>query len=208
MIIGLTGLPGCGKDTAAQMLMLYGGYQPIGFSDSLKYCVADLFDYDYEMLQATTMEQRDIRSTIDYRYGKTPVKILEEVGLKMREVYPMIFVDNTLNSLTGENPVVITDLRYPNEAEAIRARGGQVWRITRGPNPDWVENLRASQTMSYHEIINPRSDFLWDVVSQEYIHEAQWRMACSDMYFDVEIKNDGTLEEFEETLKGLATIGQ
>lgn len=199
MIIGLCGLPGCGKDTAANVLKTRMGYEPMGFSDSLKRTVADLFGYRYEMLQARTLEDREIRSSIDHRYNKTPVKILEEVGLKMREVYPEIFLNKTLDSIRHSDCAVITDVRYPNEVDAIIERGGQVWKIERGELPLWVEKLRATHVRSNHNI-DPNSFCLWDADSNSHIHEAQWRLQCSDMdeRFTHVIQNDGTQEEFED----------
>ena len=196
MIIGLCALPNAGKDTAADVIKSEFDFNVVGFSDSLKRVVSHLFDYDYEMLHALTEEDRKIRSTVDPRYNKTPVSILEDVGLKMRQVHPLIFVNKTLMDNVGKD-IIIKDVRYPNEIRAIKEAGGQVWKIKRGPDPSWLTSLRNNNILSVdHGILVQHLG--------EEIHEAQWRLQCSDVdkEFDFTISNDYSLEVFQETVKG------
>ena len=71
---------------------------------------------------------------------------------------------------------IITDTRFPNEAQAIKDRGGITIRIIR---PDFVENILTGEK------------FLVKVHRQE--HESE--TALDNYKFDYEIQNDGTIAE-------------
>jgi len=45
-------------------------------------------------------------------------------------IHPEIWIMATLRRIEGAADAVVTDVRFNNEAEAILARGGEVWRIT------------------------------------------------------------------------------
>ena len=42
--------------------------------------------------------------------------------------------------LSTSDDIVISDVRFPNEIEAIHRAGGKVIRIKRGPEPDWYQD--------------------------------------------------------------------
>lgn len=88
-------------------------------------------------------------SSFDWEYAKKEPEVrrlLQALGVACRNrIGPDVWVDavmrqyDELQSTPNPDmpgfsqivPVVITDVRFPNEAEAIIARGGQVWRIER-----------------------------------------------------------------------------
>jgi hypothetical protein len=45
-----------------------------------------------------------------------------------------IWIDAALNGLDPQGRYVVSDARFPNEAEAIKSRGGVVWRVIRRNN--------------------------------------------------------------------------
>lgn len=57
---------------------------------------------------------------------------LQNLGAGAREVLGEdVWVNHVLNRLNPLGWYVITDVRYPNEADAIAKQGGEVWRIER-----------------------------------------------------------------------------
>jgi hypothetical protein len=40
---------------------------------------------------------------------------------------------------TSQDHIVISDCRFPNEIEALRAQGGKIIWVQRGPTPHWYE---------------------------------------------------------------------
>lgn len=62
----------------------------------------------------------------------SPRKLLQTLGTEWGRdmIHPEIWIMSTMRRIEGLTDVVITDVRFNNEAEAILARGGAIWRIT------------------------------------------------------------------------------
>ncbi len=74
----------------------------------------------------------------------TPREILQLVGTDIcRTVYPNYHIEVLLNSLPDKGNIVVTDVRYENEAGAVRDLGGKILRLIR---PD----LNLSSDMYKH----------------------------------------------------------
>jgi hypothetical protein len=129
-IIGFAGLAGSGKDTAASFIP--GGWA-MGFADPLYEMVA--------VLTRLTPEQLRNRDTKEERIdglGVSPRFLLQTLGTEWGRdtVDPDLWVKITARRLDalasrGIETVVLTDVRFANEATLIRDRGGEVWRIDR-----------------------------------------------------------------------------
>ena len=131
MIIGLSGYAQSGKDTVAELLCLNYKYHRRAFADPMRDAiyalnpviegnnrVADLVDeYGWDIAKANPEVRRLLQV-----FGT-------EVGRKMFNIN--FWVDIALAGLNNNHRVVLSDVRFPNEAEAIKNLGGQVWRINR-----------------------------------------------------------------------------
>lgn len=100
---------------------------------------------------------------------------------------------------------IISDVRFPNEVEAIKDRGGIVVRINRPPyerfksnNPNL--NHREAEEMD-NESLQAASDYYDRTVTKTPPHISE--TALDDYEFDHVIDNNGTLEELYEKLKSL-----
>jgi hypothetical protein len=70
--------------------------------------------------------------------GITGRYLLQRVGTEcFREMWPEVWVTHLLNEIEKvEGLCVIDDVRFENEARAIREKGGLIWRLhRRGVNP-------------------------------------------------------------------------
>jgi len=134
-----------GKDTACRAILRRVGkaYTVVGtsFATPLKAICYTLFR-SYGLRPGPyyeTGEGRRMRDVPLAGVGKTPVDIWIAVGRYLRAIHPNVWVDALLLSLDRLAPqpdlVVISDLRFPNEAAAIRARGGWCVRVTRPDAP-------------------------------------------------------------------------
>lgn len=129
MIIGISGKMGSGKDTAATHLVERYGYRRVALADKLKEVAYDLFGIAYDA--------KDDRGRAIY----------QSLGEKMREIDPAVWINVVMRRIanaplsSGTN-FVISDVRYPNEIDAIHNAGGRVLRVSR-PEADRLAYLHA-----------------------------------------------------------------
>lgn len=146
MIIGISGKAGSGKDTAAKMLeVLYANpdisYEDfsnkkynkfadiitVHFADILKETVQTLFGIG----EWETDTQEGKKTTISW-IGKTVRELLQGVGQGLRNaIDPDLWVKALFANTVECSNFIIADVRYPNELEAIKERGGILIRIDR-----------------------------------------------------------------------------
>jgi len=144
MIIGLAGYAQSGKDTVANYLSEFG-FTRIAFADPIR-------DLLYEMNPLVKDGYR-VQGVVDaFGWDRAKVEypelrnLLQTLGVGARKTFGDDFwVAQALNKVDFKNDFVITDVRFPNEAVAIkRLAPSQVWRIVR-PGVDAV-NLHESET--------------------------------------------------------------
>ncbi len=128
MLIGLSGAAGSGKNTVAELL----GFRQTAFATPL-----------YKMLAALTglpvrdLQNRATKETPIGWLGKSPRELLQTLGTEWGRnlVAEDVWVRATLQEIApwlaaGER-VAITDVRFDNEAAAVRTAGGRVVRVVR-----------------------------------------------------------------------------
>lgn len=133
MILGMMGAAGSGKSTVATYLSDTFGAKRYSFADPLKQVAMATLDFSREQCYGTQAE----KEAIDPRYGFSPRWFLQKLGT---EGCRKIFGDNfwcemTLQQIrragqhTGLSLAIIEDVRFVNEARAIRTAGGLIWRL-------------------------------------------------------------------------------
>jgi hypothetical protein len=150
MIIGVCGFIGSGKDTVADYLTNFHGFRRESFANSLKDAVAYVFGWDRTMLEGRTKQAREWREQVDPWWAErlnmpnlTPRWILQYWGTEVcrRAFHDDIWIASLENKLrNSKDDVVISDCRFPNEIKSIKAAGGIVVRVVRGPEPDWYND--------------------------------------------------------------------
>lgn len=149
-IVGFTGLAGAGKDTAAAALIARGWVR-VGLADPMKRACAEWFGWSPLLLWGDS----DLRETPDSaRNGLTPRHALQQLGTEFgracwEDVWVEVLLATAADILAGEATytpdggllygapgsappgVVVTDVRFRNEADAIRNAGGLVLRVER-----------------------------------------------------------------------------
>lgn len=113
VLIGLSGYAGVGKDEVAKTLTSQLTYQRVAFADPLK----------------------ELATAIGWNGEKDEVgrKFLQDLGVGVREHLNtdawVLAAEERIEQIDG--PVVVTDVRFPNEVQMIRRRGGKVVRVVR-----------------------------------------------------------------------------
>jgi hypothetical protein len=136
-IVGLSGYARSGKDTVAEALQGLG-FIRIAFADTLRD-----FLYEFNPTVWSSEEFEDLRYVIDtygwngYKETKWADDIRRQLQVLGTECGRKIIGDNVwVDALFSNLPYsdgkyVVTDARFPNEAEGIKARGGKMYRIIR-----------------------------------------------------------------------------
>jgi hypothetical protein len=155
VIIGLSGYARSGKDTAAAGMDMWG-FKRVAFADKLRdflYLLNPVVKPRYDRAFAPLVPDWRVQQVIDrfgwhgYKetaYGPEIRELLQRLGTECgRElISDTVWIDAALNNVELDDhykSVVVTDVRFPNEAQAIKDRGGYVFRIERkgvGPAND------------------------------------------------------------------------
>lgn len=140
-ILGLSGYARSGKDEAAKTLEEYG-YVRVAFADKLREFIYALNPRVADRIRvADVIQQYGWHGYKETPYGAEIRALLQKLGTECGRglLGESIWVDSTLNPLDPNGKYVITDCRFPNEAQAVERRGGKMYRITRngvGPAND------------------------------------------------------------------------
>jgi hypothetical protein len=138
VIIGLAGLKRSGKNTAAAHLCQRYRMDERSFAEPMRRFVAGLLDWTLEELEARKEE-------VVPWLGVTPRHMLQSLGTEWgrKMVHHDLWVRTVMHKIEKHAGVdhVLSDVRFPNEAEAIHQQGGKVVRLVgRGATGDAHES--------------------------------------------------------------------
>lgn len=141
MIIGLGFRKRAGKDEIANYLQWRYGYARAAFAEPLKEAAKIIFGWTDAHVHG------ELKEVVDEFWGFTPRWALQTMGTEaMRNnIDQQIWVKATMRKVVGVGDIVVTDVRFPNEAEAIKAAGGVLWRVDR-PDLGPATDLHPSET--------------------------------------------------------------
>lgn len=146
-LVGLAGAARSGKSTVGAYLMDQFDVYPIGFADALKAAAAILLNRTEEEVYG---ENGFDREAIMPEWGFSMRHFLQILGTEgMRNLFREDFWINRLTvEILGHDDVVITDVRYENEADFVRDTGGEIWHITRQDQNGLNEQAQAHDSES------------------------------------------------------------
>jgi hypothetical protein len=168
-VIGLTGLKGSGKDTIAAHLIKSYGFERRAFADKLKESAAALLKLEpqhFEVLKNSPDILLAIGSfkqdgMFEMIVSQSTREFLQRYGTEShRDVFGQDFWVNQLLPMDGfytDRNVVITDVRFVNEADRIHALKGYVVRVVRT-----LFNAESDLHASEQEQLSIKSDYELD----------------------------------------------
>lgn len=131
IFFGLSGKAGAGKDTAARHLGRQG-FQSFAFADAIKDLLEIAFGFSRDQLYG------DLKEAPDPRFGRSPRELMQYLGTEVfRGIWPEIWIWHLKRGIRnywdniGLRPVVVTDVRFQDEAAALRGMGAVLIRIER-----------------------------------------------------------------------------
>lgn len=147
-LVALCGAAGAGKDTVADMLPS----RKLAFADALYREVAEAWGVEQHVLRCRETKETPLDALALFRcaddsfvveshladhwgIARSPRQILQWWGDYRRAQDPDYFVkctrEEVAHAMWGRDSIVITDVRFPNEAALVRQLGGQLWQIRR-----------------------------------------------------------------------------
>lgn len=198
-IIGLIGFIGSGKGTVGEILH-EEGYVRDSFAKPVKDAVAVMFGWPRELLEGDTelsrrwREEPDVFWSEKFGYNFSPRLALQLMGTEAgRGVFhPDLWVISLFNRSKGKN-VVVTDVRFQNEIKYIQENGGLIFRVKRGEDPEWFEELsKQTDSISRQKYMRGKN-----------VHLSEWDWVGSD--YDYLIENNGTIQDLRQKVKNILT---
>lgn len=151
-LIGLTGAAGTGKDTIAAMLFARGFFVKIAFADALRAEVCTAFDVPMSYLTDRETKEHPISALSICRCAdagfrramadqlsaapRSPRQIMQWWGTEYRRAQDVAYWTSRAGHMIDLHrqdgtSVVVTDVRFADEADLIRSKGGVIWQVTR-----------------------------------------------------------------------------
>lgn len=142
-LIGLVGRKRVGKDTFALTLVDLHGYTRVAFADPIRDAALALDPIvgrpaiPGDLDGSHDLRLSDVIDAIGWERAKEHVpevrRTLQRLGTEVgRTIDPDVWVRLALERIAAASgPVVVTDVRFENEANAIKRAGGALVRITR-----------------------------------------------------------------------------
>jgi len=181
LIIGISGKAEHGKNTVAALiaeLLPDRRVVRVALADALKREARDLFGWN----------------GVKDETGRT---LLQTHGVNRRSENLNYWISKAFDAMTDPDAVyVIPDVRFKNEADAIRARGGVVWRVTRS-EPDgssFVNHLGSDQKnhVSETELDEYRFDFfVSNTTLNDLRRNVRWAIGSCPIRWSIPDRTDG-----------------
>ena len=202
MILGLTGAAGSGKDSVADILVAKHGFQRIAFADALYKEVSTAFNVPITFLKTReTKEKRSARLSLGHCMEGEFAQVVRQIKHR------------------GNRPIGHSNIPYsPRQilqwwgTDYRRAQRETYWidkardRLLSGPDQDWVvTDVRFQNEADLVRELGGRLGLVLRPGVEPvagHVSEAFWE-TCSP---DLQIRNDGTLEELTETVTAVAIL--
>lgn len=142
-IVGITGAAGSGKDTLAEMIK-NDGWERLAYADALKHVCMDYLGLSYDDVYT-----QEGKAKFNEFWGMTNREILQKVGTDAmrngfhKNVWIKIAELKLKEMLSSGKKVIVTDVRFDNEAELIESLGGCVAKIVRN-NENGLSNVEQA----------------------------------------------------------------
>lgn len=192
VILAISGPIGSGKDTIADYLVRVHGFKRLAFASKVKDVAHVVFGWDRVLLEGLTAESRAWREVVDPFWGLSPRVALQRIGTEMfrTHIHPDTWVKAVVSQIVAEpsGKFVITDCRFENEVDAMKALGGRLVCVSRGVEPSWAAAARSGASCPVE------------------IHQTDWNVYRLQEMSDVRIENNGSLTELYEAVENLVRM--
>jgi hypothetical protein len=151
-------------------------WQIRSFGDSIKSVCAALTGEDVAPYYSQTGKAELVPT-----FHRTRGEMLQQVGQALREWEPLVWVDAFFAGLPHDAFVLVPDVRFANEADPIRARGGLMLRVEGDPLHQRGDGTRDDNHPS-------------EIAMDDYPH------------FDLTLHNTGSLDDLLPQVQALLKL--
>lgn len=163
-LIGITGKARSGKDSLAEIVARNHSVYVTSFAEPMRLLLCDILSVDLDQLDAIKSEPHPILG------GKTPRVALQHLGTEYgRQMIDANLWVNVVSHKIDQamashhyDFVMITDVRFDNEAELIKEKNGQILQVIR---PDMT--IKESAHSSEQGIAS-------DLIDQTLMNDGSW----------------------------------
>lgn len=138
LLIGLTGRAGAGKSTVARMLEEHYAFAELALADPILEMLHALFaSAGIDGAWATERGLKEQPTRLGYSYRHLAQTLGTEWGRGLSPDFWLRVLKLRLDDAqaVGGDSIVVSDVRFPNEADFITSRGGVVVRVVRDIAP-------------------------------------------------------------------------
>lgn len=167
-IIGVCGRKRHGKNALGKIIEKHYQTTPIAFADPLKKSLMDLYGFSYDQMFDEVLKEQ-----IDPRWGFSPRTAMQLYGTEVvraicKETWTRKLASTITAAANGEMPIihleklrtfgpadpkyvdplkwVVTDVRFPNEAQTIQSMGGKIIKVIRPSLTSQSQDMHSSET--------------------------------------------------------------
>lgn len=154
-LIGLSGAIGAGKSAVGRHLFDSYGYKEVTFKKEFVIKILSSLGIewghqDYEMYINIFYDRELKDKPNELLNGKTPRQVMFSFSDWARSIDPYVFIKPVEQKIQKfiyqlEGRLVISDIKFDNEAEMIKRHGGLIWHIERKNNPFSVKTEHESE---------------------------------------------------------------
>jgi hypothetical protein len=174
-VIAIAGAAGSGKDTVADYLCRFKGYSRYSLADPLRRGLVSMIPE----LTMNHMLDRDLKERPVEPYGKSPRELLQSLGTEWgremvwQDIWLHIAIAET-SALAVSGPVVIPDVRFPNELKLLDELGAVVvWVDREVPDVASHKSEGALDGMEFDYVIDNNRSYVELLQSIDLI-TSQW----------------------------------
>ena len=187
-LIGISGKIGSGKDTTAELIQLVTLYglnhaseiravatrlldDPELTKFTLQNCNWKIVKYAYKLkligslltgIPVENFESQEFKKTqMTPEWGNLSVReFLQTLGTNALrdQLHEDVWINALFSDFNDSDTLLITDVRFPNEAEAIKKKGGIVVRVDRGLSTDEHPSETALDNYEFDYVIPNKGD--------------------------------------------------
>lgn len=198
-VIGLSGFAGAGKSTVAEYLVCQYGFIRLSFATAVKDVTAAAFGWDRHRLDGASPQDRAWREDPDVFWSLrmkrpfTPRGALQYIGTDVfrNHVLLSIWSDIVISQIKKLGPtanIVIDDVRFVDERQALRAEGGHFLLLRRKTFATPLHQQLWSTARAGHSIQGFNS------TNELHLSEWQW-LHDATVADDPELINSGSYDD-------------